>query len=231
ERLAIILKGSPSGYQKDLQEDKEALFDTADTLDSLLSALAPAVAALRLMPERVQASLTPHLLAVELAGSLVAEGVPFRQAHALGGPLWADAGRLGTPPSALPEAMRVAISPLFPTGRLEALDYQKALDRRNHSPGTGPRAVAEQLGRAEARLGIGAGDGLPRAGFTKLAEGDEPRAATPATPAAAASTNGGPVLRRAEIADVPAIARLMADFVAQGVLLPRPVGELDQCIH
>ena len=229
ERLAIILKGLPSGYQKDLQEDKEALFDTADTLDSLLSALAPAVAALRLMPERVQASLTPDLLAVELADSLVAEGVPFREAHSLVGRLWSEAERLGTTPSALPEAMRVAISPLFTTGRLEVLDYQKALDRRNHSPGTGPRAVAEQLGRAEARLGIGAGDGLPRAGFTKLAEGDDPAPRLSAAPPA--PSPNGHVLRRAEISDVPSIARLMADFVAQGVLLPRPVGELYQCIR
>jgi argininosuccinate lyase len=230
ERLAIVLKGLPSGYQKDLQEDKEALFDTADTLESLLSAVAPAVAALKLMPERVKASLTPDLLAVELADSLVAEGVPFREAHKLVGTLWSEAERLGTTPADLPEAMRVAISPLFTNGRLEDLDYAKSLERRNHSPGAGPRAVAEQLGRAEARLGIGAGDGLPRAGFTKLAEGDEPRAVTPATPAAAPSSNGH-VLRRAEISDVPSIARLMAEFVAQGVLLPRPVGELYQCIR
>ena len=232
ERLAVVLKGLPSGYQKDLQEDKEALFDSADTIDALLSALAPAVAALKLVPERVKASLTPDLLAVELADSLVAEGVPFREAHGLVGTLWSEAERLGTTPAELPEAMRVAISPLFTSGRLEDLDYAKALERRNHSPGTGPRAVAEQLGRAEARLGIGAGDGLPRAGFTKLAEGDEPvqRATTPSAPVAAASSNGH-VLRRAEISDVPAIARLMADFVAQGVLLPRPVGELYQCIR
>src|SRR6185369_4460504 len=135
------------------------------------------------------------------------------------------AERLGTTPAELPEALRVAISPSFTEERLRELDYQKALERRNHSPGTGPRAVAEQLARAEARLGIGAGDGLPRAGFTRLAEGDEPapRLATPATPA---SPSNGVVMRRAELADVPAIARLMADFVAQGVLLPRPVGEL-----
>lgn len=230
ERLAIVLKGLPSGYQKDLQEDKEALFDTADTLDALLSALAPAVAALKLAPERVQASLTPDLLAVELADSLVADGTPFREAHTLVGKLWSEAERLGTTPAELPEALRVAISPSFTEERLRALDYEKALERRNHSPGTGPRAVAEQLGRAEARLGIAAGDGLPRAGFTRLAEGDEP-APRLATPATAASTSNGVVMRRAELADVPAIARLMADFVAQGVLLPRPVGELYQCIR
>jgi amino-acid N-acetyltransferase len=179
----------------------------------------------------VKASLTPDLLAVELADSLVAEGMPFREAHALVGRLWSEAERLGTTPSELPEAMRVAISPLLTSGRLEDLDYAKSLERRNHSPGAGPRAVAEQLGRAEARLGMGAGDGLPRAGFTKLAEGDDPTPrSTVITPVTTVATNGH-VMRRADLSDVPAIARLMADFVAQGVLLPRPVGELYQCIR
>ena len=230
ERLAIVLKGLPSGYQKDLQEDKEALFDTADTLDVLLSALAPAVAALVIVPDRVTASLTPDLLAVELADSLVAEDVPFREAHALVGRLWAEAERMNTTAADLPEAARVAISPLFTSDRLGALSYRAALERRDHSPGTGPRAVADQLSRAEARLGMGAGDGLPRAGFTKVTEGDDPLPrATTATPAA--PPRDGVVLRRAELADVPGIARLMADFVNQGVLLPRPIGELYQCIR
>src|SRR5207249_131919 len=108
QRLAIVMKGLPSGYQKDLQEDKEAVFDTADTLSGLLGALAPAVAALEPIPERMEQSLSPDLLAVELADALVEQGVTFREAHEA-------VARLG--------------------------------------------AVAHQLARAEARLGIGGSKG------------------------------------------------------------------------
>ena len=67
QRLAVVLKGLPSAYQKDLQEDKEAVFDTADTLAALLDALPPAIAAIATDDARLLASLTPDLLAVELA--------------------------------------------------------------------------------------------------------------------------------------------------------------------
>ncbi|MGH7741740.1 MAG: argininosuccinate lyase, partial [Candidatus Eiseniibacteriota bacterium] len=66
QRLALVLKGLPSAYQKDLQEDKEAIFDSGDTLERLLAALAPAVAALEPRPERIRASLSADLLAVDL---------------------------------------------------------------------------------------------------------------------------------------------------------------------
>src|SRR5439155_12030959 len=82
QRLAIVLKGLPSAYQKDLQEDKEAVFDSGDTLAQLLAALPPAIGALKVDAARAARSLTPDLLAVELADALVAEGVPFRDAHA-----------------------------------------------------------------------------------------------------------------------------------------------------
>ncbi|HEY6194491.1 MAG TPA: argininosuccinate lyase, partial [Candidatus Eisenbacteria bacterium] len=81
QQLATLLKGLPSSYQKDLQEDKEAVFDTADTLEVLLAALPPAIDALAPDRARIAASLTTDLLAVELADALVEEGVPFRDAH------------------------------------------------------------------------------------------------------------------------------------------------------
>src|SRR6185436_15494878 len=98
QRLAIVLKGLPSAYQKDLQEDKEAVFDTGDTLALLLSTLPAAVTALRGRPERMRTTLTPDLLAVELADALVAEGMPFRDAHAAVSRLWAAAEQAGVTP-------------------------------------------------------------------------------------------------------------------------------------
>lgn len=246
ERLAIVLKGLPSGYQKDLQEDKEALFDSADTLDLVLSALAPAVAALEIRRERAAASLTPDLLAVDLADALVSEGMPFRDAHAAVGKLWAAAERAGMPAARLSDEERLAISPAFTRDRLNALDASAALALRDRIPGGGPASVAQQLAHAEARLGLGAGDGASPASTatleTPLAEGDTPlpkSARAPSITAAEPATTAdreivlsdGAVLRRAGLADVPGIARLMADFVAQGVLLPRPLGELYQCVR
>lgn len=221
QRLAILLKGLPSSYQKDLQEDKEAVFDTAATLALLLAALPPAIEALAPHRERAAASLTPDLLAVELADALVAEGVAFRDAHASVGRLWASAEAAGVAPAALDEVTRLALSPHFTAARLDALDAEAALARRDHAPGAGSQSVAEQLAVAEARLGLGPGAPAEFHG----------RAARQARPPEAATLEDGVVLRRARPADVPGIAAVMAGYVAQGVLLPRPVSELFQCVR
>jgi argininosuccinate lyase/amino-acid N-acetyltransferase len=225
-RLAVLMKGLPSAYQKDLQEDKEAVFDTADTLALVFAALPSAIEALRPEPERMRASLSPDLLAVELADALVEAGVPFRDAHAAVGRLWAAAEARGVTPAALPEPERLALSPHFTSDRLAALTVESALARRDHAPGGGAASVAAQLAQAEERLG--------------LVPGHEPSGSRPwpsaaparaATPADFEQRQDGIALRRATLDDVPGIARIMAEFVAQGVLLPRPVGELYQCIR
>ncbi|MBI5709413.1 MAG: argininosuccinate lyase [Candidatus Eisenbacteria bacterium] len=260
QRLAVVMKGLPCAYQKDLQEDKEAVFDTADTLAALLDVLPAAIAALEPNRGRMTASLTPDLLAVELADSLVAEGLPFRDAHAAVGRLWAAAERAGVAPDALPEDARFAISPHFTAARLASLTVESALARRNHPPGAGPKSVALQLAQHEARLGIGAGDpeapegperptarsetpGTSSAGTAegvhRAGERSQEGVAGPAdagapsrcAPSDAPGRGTEVVLRRATPQDVPGIARLMAGYVAQGVLLPRPVGELYQCVR
>ena len=231
QRLAILLKGLPSAYQKDLQEDKEAVFDTAATLDLLLEALAPAVAALRPNPEKLAASLTPDLLAVELADALVADGVPFRDAHRAVGQLWAAAEASGIGPTAVPEADRLAIHEGFTDAKLAALSVEAALARRSHAPGAGPGSVAAQLAHADARLGLGPGEALlVTADTAPYVPAPRPVAAT-AGASEAIRREDGVVLRRARVDDVPGIASIMADYVAQGVLLPRPVSELFQCVR
>ena len=217
QRLQVVIKGLPSAYQKDLQEDKEAVFDTAATIERLLAALAPAVAALETREERIRASLTPDLLAVDLADALVEAGVPFRGAHEAVGRLWALAESRAIAPRELPLEERLALSPHFDDARLEALSVAGALERRSHAPGGGPESVRAQIARLAARLGV------PSA----LPPGREG-----ATPVASPEAEPGALrLRRATLADVPGIARIMAGYVAQGVLLPRPVSELYQCIR
>ncbi len=242
QRLAIVLKGLPSAYQKDLQEDKEALFDTEDTLGALLEALPPAIDALEPNDRRMAESLTPDLLAVELADALVAEGVPFRDAHAAVGRLWALAEVRGVAPAALALADRLELSPHFTDPRMASLTVESALARRSHAPGAGHASVAAQLARLEARLGLGPGE----AEETAMEEAAMPASSTPAsssssraashvaaksTAATRDSSGSDPQLRRATLDDVPGIARIMAGYVAEGVLLPRPVGELFQCIR
>jgi len=233
QHLAVLLKGLPSGYQKDLQEDKEAVFDTGDTLSTLLAALAPAIEALEPERERITATLTPELLAVELADALVADGVPFRDAHKVVGQLWAAAESANVVPSALPQAERLALHPLFTDAQLALLTVEASLARRSHAPGAGAQSVADQLAHAEARLGMGPGDSIENP-----ERGDA--TAAPASTGAAGSTpregtlkvlEGGIVVRRARLADVPGIAGVMASYVADGILLPRPVSELFQCVR
>ena len=233
ERLAILLKGLPSGYQKDLQEDKEAVFDTADALEALLDALPPAIAALVPERERAAASLSPDLLAVELADALVAEGVPFRDAHAAVGRLWAAAELAGVDAAELTDETRFALSPHFTSARIRALSHDGALQRRNHEPGAGPDNVALQIAVAESRLGVGAGSTYIAGAALLRGRDSRPHAVEPGDAERPANGAGddGVTLRRATLADVPGIAGVMADYVIEGVLLPRPVSELYQCIR
>ena len=255
QRLATLLKGLPSSYQKDLQEDKEAVFDTADTLELLLAALPPTIDALTPNRERIAASLTNDLLAVELADALVGEGVPFREAHRAVGALWAAAERANCEPAVLPLEKRLALSPHFTDVRLAALNVEAAIARRMHPPGAG--STAHQLAIAEARLGLGPGDdadvpapeemaaylqgGSAASGRASVGanagrasvDANAGRASVGANTAPADSrvVGEGLVLRRAQVADVPGIAGVMAPYVVEGSLLPRPVSELYQCVR
>ena len=244
DRLAILLKGLPSAYQKDLQEDKEAVFDSADTLALLLDALPAAIAALQVDRERAAQSLSHDLLAVELADAMVADGVPFRDAHAAVARLWAAAERAGVAPASLSDDQRLALSPHFTAERLAGLSVEAALARRDHGPGAGPGSVAAQIERADLRLGLGAAGASPAIGPARArsaaphgARIEGPAGASdaadpsPAAPADDQVMADGVVLRRARLGDVAGIASVMGDYVLQGVLLPRPVSELYQCVR
>src|SRR5262249_39556709 len=144
---------------------------------------------------------------------------------------------------ALPLAARVQILPQFTDDRLGALSVESALARRSHAPGAGPDSVAIQLRRAEARLGLGVGDeeesGEDSFEGRAMHAGDgaaQARSAAGAAPGRGARSDAlarqdGIVLRRARLDDIPGIAGIMAGYVAQGVLLPRPVSELYQCVR
>jgi argininosuccinate lyase len=150
--LLTTLKGLPTGYNKDLQEDKEALFDAADTLETLLPALIGTVETMRLQPEAMRAALDESMLATDLADYLVQRGVPFREAHALVGAAVRAAQAQGVSLSALPLPSYQAISAHFQADLYSVFDFDAAIGKRKAFGGTAPEAVRQQIERAEAFL-------------------------------------------------------------------------------
>jgi argininosuccinate lyase len=142
----------PTGYNKDLQEDKEALFDAADTLETLLPALIGTVETMRLQPEAMRAALDESMLATDLADYLVQRGVPFREAHALVGAAVRTAQAQGIPLAALPLPSYQAISAHFQADLYSVFDFDAAIGKRKAFGGTAPEAVRQQIERAEAFL-------------------------------------------------------------------------------
>jgi argininosuccinate lyase len=152
-RLLTVMKGLPLAYHSDMQEDKEAFFDAADTVRACLGILAPFVRALRFRVERLRALAgESYSTATDLADYLVRKGVPFRTAHELVGKAVALAVGRGVALPELPlEALR-GLSPLFDADFRDAVTVEASLAARNVYGGTGPKAVEQELAEARALL-------------------------------------------------------------------------------
>ncbi|MCX6910275.1 MAG: argininosuccinate lyase [Verrucomicrobia bacterium] len=151
--LLTLLKGLPMTYNRDLQEDKERLFDTADTLRSTLGVLADMLLNTRVVREQCEAAASdPALLATDLADYLVKKGVPFRQAHHIVGALVAEAEKLGQPLNALPLETFNQLSPKFGPGVRQVFDVRQALAARAITGAPSPANVQRQLKRWEKML-------------------------------------------------------------------------------
>lgn len=147
------LKGLPSSYDKDLQEDKEPVFDAFDTLDFALPVMAGLIGTLELRPERMTAQLEAGLLATELADYLVRRGLPFREAHHAVGQAVRLAEDRGVALTDLTAADLQTISPHFGDDAPVVLSVPAALVARGIPGGTAPRALAEQLRLAREQIG------------------------------------------------------------------------------
>lgn len=150
--LLTTLKGLPSSYDKDLQEDKEPLFDAFDTLELVLPVMSGLIASLTLRPERMAAQLEPNLLATDLADYLVRRGLPFRQAHELVGQAVALAESRQIPLTVLTLTDLQAISPRFEADVMAVFDFVTSLAQRNAVGGTAPEALQKQLDEAKKVL-------------------------------------------------------------------------------
>jgi argininosuccinate lyase len=151
--LLTMLKGLPSTYNKDMQEDKEPLFDTVDTLLMTLSISAGVVNTLRVNTSRIYEAMDSTMLATELADYLVSKGMPFRQAHHLVGQMVRQAVSLEQPLSSFPLAAFQQFSPLFERDVHQWLTFNRAADRRTSPGGAAASAVREQLETLRALVG------------------------------------------------------------------------------
>ena len=146
------LKGLPSGYNKDLQEDKEALFDSCDTMHQLLPVMTAIVASLQVNADKMAASLTEELLATDLADYLVRKGVPFRQAHHIVGEAVHLASEDQTNLSGLALSSLQAISQHFDDDVADVFDFARSVAQRKSYGGTAPEAVRKQITLAKSHL-------------------------------------------------------------------------------
>jgi argininosuccinate lyase len=154
QSLLVLLKGLPTAYNRDLQEDKEAIFDSIDTLEAVLGVAAPLVAGTRFDRGRVAATLEGgHLDATSLMEALIAQGVPQRTGHEIVGRLVRLALTRGVPLADLSDAEFSAEYAGWNAALRGALGASRAVDRMTSSGSTAPARVAEQIAEWRRRLG------------------------------------------------------------------------------
>ncbi len=150
--MIVLLKGLPTGYNRDLQEDKEALFDTVDTLDLTLPAVEGALETTAFVPERMLEVMNAQLLATDLADYLVRRGVPFRTTHEIVGRLVRKSEQSRVSLSELPLDALKAEHDAFEPDVSDVFDWLRSADSRDSDGGTSLRAVRDQLQEVSARL-------------------------------------------------------------------------------
>ncbi|HEY1639656.1 MAG TPA: argininosuccinate lyase [Streptosporangiaceae bacterium] len=151
--LLTTLKGLPLAYDRDLQEDKEPVFDAVDTLLTVLPAMAGLVSTLRFHTKRLaETAAAGHALATDLAELLVRRGHPFREAHEVVGHLvvWCQVHDCEL--ADVSDEDLAKISPLLTPDVREVLTVEGALAARSMRGGTAPARVAEQLERVRATI-------------------------------------------------------------------------------
>lgn len=151
--LLTTMKALPLAYNKDMQEDKEAIFDTADTVNACLAVATPVLRNIHLNESRaLECASHGYLNATELADHLVRKGMPFRQAHETAGRIVVQAIARGAELSDLSLAELKSFSPLIGPDVFEALSLEQTLATKAQSGGTSPERAAEALAAARASL-------------------------------------------------------------------------------
>ncbi|MBT2638481.1 MULTISPECIES: argininosuccinate lyase [unclassified Bacillus (in: firmicutes)] len=151
--LLTVLKGLPLAYNKDMQEDKEGMFDTVKTVKGSLKIFAGMVSSMKVRTEEMAESVKKDFSnATELADYLAAKGVPFREAHEIVGKLVLDCIQKGCYLADLSLEAYKSMNPLFEDDIFEALNPYNAVKRRNSAGGTGFSQVKFQIEKAKITL-------------------------------------------------------------------------------
>jgi len=151
--LMVTMKGLPLTYNRDMQEDKEPLFDAATQVTGSLEMARAVIESARLNPARpLAAAAESWVVATDLAEALARAGTPFHQAHQLVGRLVLESVRAGKHPADWSAEDLAGFAPQFTPDIARLLDPREGMQSREIPGGTGPQAVAQALDRARARL-------------------------------------------------------------------------------
>ena len=153
--LLTTLKGLPLAYNKDMQEDKEGVFDAVDTLSDSLVVMTGMIRTMTVNADAMRKGAHGGFMAAtDLADYLVGKGMPFRDAHAVVGKLVLECEKQGKTLQELSVDELKQADPLFDAGALDAVDIDKIVARRITAGGTGHDAVKVQLDQARERLAV-----------------------------------------------------------------------------
>ncbi|MBR5869200.1 MAG: argininosuccinate lyase [Clostridia bacterium] len=151
--LLTTLKGLPLAYNKDMQEDKESVFDAVETAKACLSVMTPVIATMRALPERMKrAAQEGFINATDLADYLVRKGMPFREAYKISGELVARCIREGKVLETLALSEYKEYSDLFEEDLYNEIDLLTCVEKRTSKGGTSVKSVEYQIAWAEEQL-------------------------------------------------------------------------------
>jgi argininosuccinate lyase len=150
--LLATLKGLPSTYDKDLQEDKGSVFEAADILLAVLPVITGALRTITIKPERMRSAIDSFMMATDLADYLVGKGIPFRETHAIAGKAVraATEKKIGLDELSL-EAYQT-LSPAFEADVIQVFDPMTSVEKRNAIGGTSPQSVKKQIQLAKSKI-------------------------------------------------------------------------------
>ncbi|MBI9047379.1 MAG: argininosuccinate lyase [Anaerolineaceae bacterium] len=147
--LLIVLKGLPSTYNKDLQEDKEVLFDSLDQIKIILSVLSGVIESIKIFPENMEKQLSIEMLATDMADYLVDHGVAFREAHQIIGKIIQYGENNHIKITEIPLTILQGIAPQFKEDISKVFNFPQAIERKDSIGGTATRAVIKQIEEAK----------------------------------------------------------------------------------
>ncbi len=163
--LAVLVKGLPGGYSRDLQEDRQVLLETGPLLTSVLSMLNLALGKVHFDKERCFAAVeSDYMQATDVAEALAMKGIPFRTAYKAVGALVRACQERGLPLAKVTLELAQSVDPRFDAEVLKSADPRRAVERKANAGGTGPASVEKQIAelKSHAARARAMADAVPR---------------------------------------------------------------------